>query len=205
MRSFKIYGIWPQASNQTYTRTSTMQSRWCGARPNKHPAIISTILPANFKNRHRCLISWFYSMLHGAVELILRNFLNLFKSSELHQVFIWLFQKIPHYWLQCYAVLTISPLTHPILSYRFLVERTNRSSSSQHRAETLFTEEVSTFCLHWIPHRKETDGTLMPLQEWVDKFGLVARHFFSTMSLSGLELWILACDKATFCWWYKGH
>ena len=79
MHSYKIYGIWPQVSNQTYTRTSAMQSRWCGARPNKHPAIISTILPANFKNRHRCLISWFYSMLHGAVELILRNFLNLFK------------------------------------------------------------------------------------------------------------------------------
>ena len=35
---------------------------------------------------------------------------------------------------------------------------------------------MPTFRLHWVPHRKETDGTLVPLQEWVDKFGLVARH-----------------------------
>ena len=69
-------------------------------------------------------------------------------------------------------------MTHSILGYGFLVERTDGSSSSKHRAEALLAEEVPTFCLNWVSHRKETDGAFMPLQEWMNKFGLVAWHFF---------------------------
>ena len=80
-------------------------------------------------------------------------------------------------------------MTYSILRYGFLVEGTNWSTSSKYRVETLFTEEVSTFCLNWVPHRKKTDGALVPLQEWVDKFSFVAGHLLvHCISLLSLEL-----------------
>jgi len=67
-------------------------------------------------------------------------------------------------------------VTHSILSDRFLVERTDGSPSSEDRVQTILAEEVSTFCLHRVPHCKQTDWTLMPLQERTDKFCLVSWH-----------------------------
>jgi len=66
--------------------------------------------------------------------------------------------------------------THSILSDRFLVEGADGSPSSENWVQTILAEEVSTLCLHRVPHCEQTDWTLMPLQERTDKFCLVPWH-----------------------------
>ena len=77
--------------------------------------------------------------------------------------------------------------THPILSDRFLVKGADGSPSSENWVQTILAEEVSTLCLHRVPHCEQTDWTLMPLQERADKFCLVPWHLLSTSLLQLME------------------
>ena len=66
-------------------------------------------------------------------------------------------------------------VTYSILSDGFLVERADRSPS-ENRVQTILAEEVSTLCLHRVPHCEQTDWALMPLQERADKHCFVSWH-----------------------------
>ena len=88
MRSFKIYGIWPQASKQAYTRTCTMQSHYCGARSGS-PQLISVLVNGNVQTISACkelyysitfILLWHsksegvlgthFSLMHGSPDLL---------------------------------------------------------------------------------------------------------------------------------------
>lgn len=46
----------------------------------------------------------------------------------------------------------------------------------EYQLQTVFAEQVATLSLYRVPHGVEADGTLMSLQQRVDKLRLVARH-----------------------------
>ena len=55
--------------------------------------------------------------------------------------------------------------TYIIFGYFVIVDRAHPAISSERCLQTPSTEEVSTLGLHWVPHGKETYGTLVPLQK----------------------------------------
>ena len=64
--------------------------------------------------------------------------------------------------------------THIILCYAGIVQWAKWSRHVEYGLQTLPTEEVATLCLHWVPHGMETDGTLVPLEEGMDKVLIIA-------------------------------
>ena len=57
------------------------------------------------------------------------------------------------------------------------VEGAFRVGCGQYGLQTSLTEEVSTLCLHGVPHGVEADGALVPLEEGVEKVLLVATKY----------------------------